>query len=101
MPRVTKLEAFDAGDDVLLVRGKVDGQPVEARGWVSATTNHYRSSDYHPAGHSDPNVAGHLREGAEPQPMTTRQVRDYCRRLLLEAAGGVVPAEPPEPTRIL
>jgi hypothetical protein len=63
------------GDDRLEVRGTVDGQPVVAWGWVSATTNHYGPADYGPD--------GHLIAGATARSMTQDELRAYGRSLIL------------------
>lgn len=93
MSTVSGIEAFDCGDDVLRVTGQVDGQDVEASGWVSATTNHYAATDYD----SD----GNLKDGAEPQQMSVAQIRAYCRQLLLDAAAAAPEIAAAEPRRVL
>jgi hypothetical protein len=90
---VSNIEAFDVGDDVLRVTGQVDGEPVEARGWLSATTNHYPPTAYA--------ADGHLKDGAKSQKMTEAQVRAYCRGLLLEAAAAQAEPTPDAPKRVL
>lgn len=92
--------AYDAGDDVLVVRGTIDGlvdadgelRELEARGWVSALENHYDWDAYVDvidADLADENspwatTGTHLRADATPRPMTDDERRDYCRNLLLE-----------------
>lgn len=97
-------ETLDAGDDVLVVRGTVEGVTakdekgeavpilIEARGWLSATTNHYDTTDYedipeptkddkHGRAHGH-----HLKKGAKPREMTPAEKREYCEALLAAAA---------------
>lgn len=68
-------EAVDIGNDVLVIRGYVDDAWTEARGWVSATTNHYDSP---------------RDEKSQPREMNEREKQAYFERLLIEAAGGTV-----------
>jgi hypothetical protein len=90
MPAEVKVyEATPAAGDVLLVRGEVDGEAVETRGWVSALTNHYPASSYYPADHDNPRLAGHRDPEVEPRKMSAREVRAYLEQLLLEQAGVV------------
>lgn len=81
-------EALDFGDDVLLVRGTVEGVPVEARGWMSAMTNHFEADEY--------DGDGHLIDGAEPRQMTSAERKTYCETLLREACDEIE-ADKPEP----
>lgn len=75
---VSLTRVVDAGGDVLVVEGTVDGKPVTARGWVSAMEFHYEDDTRDEAGHRDPN--------ATPRPMTDDERRDYWIRLLTEQA---------------
>lgn len=68
-------EILDAGDDVLIVRGTIDGKEVTAHGWLSATANHYSADAYH---------NGHRKEGATPRKMSAKEKRAYCERLIVE-----------------
>lgn len=92
-PLAKVLEVHDIGDDRLRVVGEVRGEPAEAFGWVSATTNHFPAKHYLRA---DKEGNRHLREGAKPRQMTKAEIRRYAHRLLLEQN----PAAP-TPTRIL
>jgi len=85
MRKIVILETLDAGADVLLVRGTVDGAQVEARGWLSATTNHYSADAY--------KADGSRKSGAKPRRMTAAEARAYCARLL-EAAAPIAPPAP-------
>lgn len=78
-------KAVDAGDDVLVVTGTVDGVEVEARGWVSAVSNHYAPSDY--------GDDGHRKDDAKAKVMTTQEQAAYFASLLVAA----VPSPAPEP----
>lgn len=92
---VTIKAILDDGDDVLVVRGTVDGVTIdvpdpdhegetvkeplefEARGWLSALTNHYDASAY--------DADGNLKDDAKPRQMTTAERRAYCEGLLVAA----------------
>jgi hypothetical protein len=51
-PRGTVVvDVHDIGDDVLIVRGTIDGQPVETTGWVSALDSYIDPAAYGPDGH--------------------------------------------------
>lgn len=73
---------FDAGNDVLLVRGTTDAMqtedgdplPIEARGWISATSNHFDPEYYGDDGHRKP--------GATARAMTKDEQRAYATGLL-------------------
>ena len=82
-------EALAYDDDRLEVRGTLDGAPVVAWGWVSATTNHYAPKDYDEA-------SGQVRDGAEPRAMTPVELRKYCVSLLR----ATVPTPPAAPRRL-
>jgi hypothetical protein len=91
------LQTLDAGNDVLIVRGTVDGQPVEACGWLSAMTQHFDDHDYEdiPEATED-DVHGkahgrHRKADAVPREMTADEKRAYCTRLLETAAGVATP----------
>ena len=92
------LEALDAGGDVLLVRGRVDGVDgeVQARGWVSALERHYPSDAY--------DASGNRREDAkgaplvQPRAMSAGERLAYCKRLLEEQNA---PPPPPAAARPL
>lgn len=68
-----------ASTDRLLVEGEVNGAPITARGWRSATLQHFEASAYGPDGHRLP--------GAEPRAMTRDEVLEYARGLLRIEAG--------------
>jgi hypothetical protein len=93
-------ETLDAGGDVLIVRGMVDGVAHEARGWMSALTNHYDAKDYveipapskkvkHGKAHGR-----HLRSSAKPREMTKKERQAYCEQLLRERAEAHAAPEP-------
>jgi hypothetical protein len=91
------LEAYDAGNDVLLIHGTMDGvytadegegpklARLEARGWVSALANHFDADAYQEDGHRKPD--------AKPRAMTPDEQLDYCKRLI-EAQNSDETAEP-------
>lgn len=105
---VTIIEALDCGEDVLLVRGHIDGLTVEvpapteddpdateevsvvveARGWISAMANHYPADAY--------DDEGNLADDAQPRAMTKAERRAYAERLLLAS----VPEPVAEPTPV-
>jgi hypothetical protein len=90
MAEIELVEVLDAGDDVLLARGRRGEEELEARGWVSATTNHYPPDAY--------DEAGALRDDAKPRAMSADEVGAYALALLREQH-----PEPPaaaEPTPI-
>jgi hypothetical protein len=80
------LAAYNLGADQLLVRGTVDGVTdpdgnlivIEARGWVSATTNYYPPASYNPD--------GTLKSGATARAMTAAERLAYARQLVQAAA---------------
>lgn len=74
-------------DDVLYVRGAVDGVAREARGWQSAITNHYDASAYT----TDADGYAVRDPAATSRPMTADEARAYCEQLL--APDG---AQPPD-----
>ena len=78
MKGVSVTEVRELGNDVLLVEGTVDGTPVRAQGWVSATTNHFDADAY--------GADGHRKAGAKARAMTRSERTQYHGRLLLEAA---------------
>lgn len=106
---VTKAHAT-LGSDVLDVSGTVDGAPVIAQGWVSATSNFYPPDDYCPGNGShmlapagpnnDPPEHRcdtlHLLDGSLPRAMTRDEKMAYCESLLAAAA----PQTPPTPVDI-
>lgn len=72
---MTVTEVLDVGDDVLLVKAlDDDGNELEARGWVSATSNHYDPGSY--------DAAGNLLPDARPRAMTAEEVGSYALGLL-------------------
>ena len=71
------LSVEDRGDDVLVVRGTVE-VAVEARGWLSAMTNHYGPGCYDPG--------GNLLKDAVSREMTEAEKHAYLVRLLEGAA---------------
>lgn len=75
--QITALEATDQGGDMLLVRATVDELPGvwEARGWVSATEQHYADA---------PGPDGHRPKGARPRAMNAAECRAYYLQLLAE-----------------
>ena len=100
------MSADDIGHDVLLVTALVGDseEPIEALGWVSATTNHYGPETYLPPGVAGTVVVdgqevvvaaadkGHRYPDAQPREMTLEEKRAYCRRLVednVERASGV------------
>lgn len=90
--------AYDMGNDVLKVTGQVDGieVEVEARGWVSALTNHYGPECYT----MDETTGALMRvEGATPRAMTAEERLAYFCTLLEEQNRVAVPA--PEPVSLL
>ncbi len=89
-----EIASTTALDDVLTVRGTVDGKQVTAQGWVSAMTNHYDPHAYGEDGHllheyekddykKTPRVA---RIKVSSREMTADEKRAYCERLLVAAA---------------
>jgi hypothetical protein len=50
---------------------------IEARGWVSATTNHFDADAYDPA-------TGHRTPDAKPREMTEDEKRAYAERVVRE-----------------
>jgi len=76
--------ATDAGNDVLLVAGTVDkgdgdgAQPVDARGWVSATTHYYPPDQY-------TGTPLMLVPTATPRAMTADEATAYEQSLLMAA----------------
>lgn len=74
-------------EDALLVSGRIDGEPVEARGWISATVNHYDPGQY--------DANGNLLDGAKPRPMTDAEILGYCARVLAESASPATSATLP------
>ena len=78
MADVQVLKAQDWGNDVLAVMGTVDGVAVEARGWMSAMTNHYQPTDY--------DEGGNLKDGAKPAVMTDAERLAYMQGLLIAVA---------------
>lgn len=80
------LKVIDAGNDVLVVQGTVDGKKAEARGWVSATTNHFDFDAYD-------TKTGHRKKKASPRGMDGGERHAYYAALLNAA----VPASAPEP----
>jgi hypothetical protein len=68
----------DLGDDVLLVRGVVDGQLLEAHGWVSAFESCFDPSDY--------DEDGHHKDGAKRRARTDAEKHEYVLALLAIAA---------------
>lgn len=87
---ITVTGAWDQGDDVLRVEGTLDGEAATAYGWVTATTNYYPPDAY-----ADD---GHLVDGAKARAMKKGELRDYCTRLLADAAP---PAETPPERQLL
>ena len=73
----TVTSAHDLGDDILLVRGEVDGVSVEARGWVSAINSHFAAAAY--------NADGSMKRGQAARKMTRPEQLAYAKRLLAEA----------------
>lgn len=103
----------DIGDDVLRVTatyteplvdsvGEQDERTVTAFGWVSATTNHYDDDAYEKRNVDEHGVEGkHLKDDANPRPMTAAEVGAYARRLVLEQHPELAGAEQTvEPTSI-
>lgn len=82
---------FDAGNDVLLVRGEIDGAAAEAVGWVSATEQHYPDGAYDGEGNRLENKKGEAK--IKPGPMSSAERTAYGKRLLLEQ-------NPPEPREL-
>src|SRR4051812_6789849 len=90
---IKALVVTDLGKDILGVQAVVDAFPdrvFEARGWVSATTNHF---DMHP------NPEGQDAVASTGRAMDEDEVRAYAVRLLAEQhpnelAGLVKEAEP-------
>ena len=116
MPIITITDVVDLGDDVLEARGTYPGRdvfveqddtgadilverdvliPVAARGWVSATTNHYDPDAYYtddliaPDPNSDnPNAtvyvhrAGDRKPDAKPRQLSKDEIRAYALGLL-------------------
>jgi hypothetical protein len=78
---ITLLSADDIGNDVLLVRAIVDDDldPTEARGWVSALTNHYDPDAY--------GEDGHRLADAKPRHLSDAEARAYCEQLVRDARG--------------
>lgn len=77
MSDLTIVSVVDAGADVLLATAHdADGNELEARGWVSATTNHYDASAYRKDGSRDPKTAARA--------MTPTEVGEYARTLVIE-----------------
>jgi hypothetical protein len=66
----------NAGDDILVVEGYVDGDLVTAYGWISALTNHYDDT---------------RAEDAKPRQMTSGEARGYCEQLLVDELGKSTP----------
>lgn len=64
----------DVGGDVLLVKATDGAQTYEARGWVSATTNHYDAKAY--------GEDGQLGAKAKARAMTPDEVRSYALGLI-------------------
>lgn len=100
MANVQVTEALDLGNDVLLVRGTIEGRldaggkPLvfEARGWLSAMSHHYDADDYEEldakAAKKRKCAPGrNLKKGATPRSMTASERLAYMRGLLLVAAG--------------
>lgn len=99
MSKIVILETLAQGD-VLLVRGTVDGEPVEARGWLSATRNHVCESDFEEVkpGCKHRCAGRHHKVGAKPREMTKAEARAYCERLLREAVAPA--AATPAPVKL-
>lgn len=93
---VTILEAFDAGNDVLLIHATADGVVDEqgdpllliATGWVSALLNHFEPAAYQPDGHRDPAVGA--------RPMSAAEQLAYCQ----ERVFAVYPQASPLPVAL-
>lgn len=70
------LEAYDIGNDVLLVQQKDEEGNViaEARGWVSATTNFFEPKDY--------DEDKHIKKEAKGRKMKDPELRAYCAELI-------------------
>lgn len=97
MPTVFVYNVTPQEADVLLVQGAVDGHPLVAKGWTSWTLNYWTEQP------DDPDLQDEMthdeREAvmqahrdacaALRRPMTAEELRAYCERLLLEAAGEV------------
>lgn len=91
MRQIEPLKLLDLGNDVLEVHGTIDGRAATARGWVSATTNHYNADDYEeiaePAKgkqHKGEVAGRHLKASAKPRVMTKAERLSYAIRLLDE-----------------
>jgi hypothetical protein len=84
---VKLLSVNDAGGDVLVVKAAVGDLEIEARGWVSATTNHYDDA-------SLDSKTGHRRAGARPRAMTPKEIGAYARRLIVEQHPELSAAKP-------
>jgi hypothetical protein len=91
MAQITITETLDAGNDVLVVKGIVDGEEVQARGWFSAMNNHYDEHAYGEDGHLktelvDPGKDGSAaRPAVHPREMSPEEKKAYCERLLADA----------------
>jgi hypothetical protein len=78
MAKIVVTEAFDLGADVLLARGKINGDEIEARGWISAMENHYAPGDY--------DTIGLLKTTAKARKMNKAERIAYCEQLLAESS---------------
>lgn len=72
--KLTKIQ--NIGNDILLVIGNINGEEVQAHGWVSAINNHY--DDFHYLEN------GHRLNDALHREMTEEEKREYCKRLLVD-----------------
>ena len=76
---VTLTSVEDAGSDVLVIKAVVGDEVVEARGWVSATTNHFDPAAY--------DAKGQRKANQTPRAMTKAEVTEYATMLVRRAAG--------------
>lgn len=87
MPTLRIDEVTENPGDVLLVFAALipddpdaAPQPLVARGWSSARTNHFGPECYDP-------LTGHRMDDATPRRMTQEEEADYYRRLFAEQHG--------------
>ena len=107
------IEAYDIGNDVLLIQEKdKEGNVLtEARGWVSAINNYqppenYLKQDIVVTGdkgkkEQDSTIAraGDIDPKAKSRKMSKKETEDYCARLIAEAKKSE--PTPMEPVKIL